>query len=342
MLLHIVELVIGFALVLMTLRDVFETVVVPGDSKASLQVARRLVHLLLPVWRMVRPGRGVTSTFAPVVLVGSFLIWSLLLVIGFGLMAHALGSNFNPPIRTLPAAIYLAGSSIITLGPTETAAIGPGRWVVLAAGFCGLASITMAVTYLLEVQSSVAKRDIGIFKLNTAAGDPPSALALLENYAALGSQSELPHILRESRDWCTTVRQSHSAHPSLIYFRSTGTGAGWPAGLGALLDLSLIAGRLIDDEALRGGAALLRADALRMAESLGRLSRLDPALDEISADQLASARQRLAAAGYRLREDVDIAETLHERSFNMAFVKAMADHLGKPCAPFLPDAGGHG
>ena len=339
MLLRIVEFFGGLALVLMTLRDVFETVVVPGGSRASLHVAQRLVRVLLPLWRWMRPRRGISTTFAPVLLVGSFVIWSALMVVGFGLMAHAMGSSFRPPIHTLTAGFYLAGSSIITLGPTETSAVGAGRWLVISAGFCGLASITMAVTYLLEVQSSVSKRDIGIYKLNTSSGDPPSALVLLENYAALGSRSELPHVLRESRDWCTTVLQSHSAHPSLIYFRSTGTGAGWPAALGALLDLSLIAGRLIDADELRGGAALLRADALRMAESLGKLSRLEPALDEISEDQLAGVRQRLAAAGYPLREEVDVAATLHERAFNMAFVRAMADHLGKACAPFLPEPG---
>ena len=339
MLLHIVELVVGLALVLMTLRDVFETVIVPGGSRASLDTVRRLLHLLLPLWRRLWPRRGISTTFAPVLLVASFVIWSVLMVLGFGLIALALGSHFNPPIRVLGAGIYLAGSSMITLGPTETSAIGAGRWVVIAAGFCGLASITMAVTYLLEVQSSVSKRDIGIYKLNTSAGDPPSALALLENYAALGSESELAHVLRESRDWCTTVRQSHSAHPSLIYFRSTGTGAGWPAALGALLDLSLIAARLIDHDEWRGAAALLRADGLRMAEDLGRLSHLEPALDEVSDGELAALRQRLADSGYRLRGDVDVAAMLHERAFNMGFVKAMADHLGKPCAPFVPEPG---
>ena len=339
MLLNSIELIIGIALVLMTLRDVFETVVVPGGSKASLQVAHRLVRVLLPLWRWLRPRRGISPTFAPVLLVAAFVVWSTLMLLGFGLITDAVGDSFHPAIHSLPAGIYVAGSSMVTLGPTESTASGGARWVVLAAGFCGLASITMAVTYLLEVQSSVSKRDIGIFKLNTEAGDPPSGLALLENYAALGSKAELPHVLRESRDWCTTVLQSHSAHPSLIYFRSIGTGAGWPAALGALLDLSLIVNRLLNVDEWRGPSALLRADALRMAESLGRVSRLEPALDEVSEEQLAGVRERLAAAGYQERGGIDVAAVLRERASNMAFVKAMADHLGKPCAPFLPEPG---
>lgn len=339
MLVRIVELVVGLALVCMTLRDVFETVVVPGGSRASLHVARRLVHILLPLWRRLWPRRGVSATFAPVLLVAAFVIWSALMLLGFGMMADSVGRSFHPAVHGVAEGAYLAGSSMVTLGLSGTVATGVARWVILAAGFCGLAAITMAVTYLLEVQSSVSRRDIGILKLNTSAGDPPSALGLLETYAALGSQSELPHVLRESRDWCVTVRQSHSSHPSLIYFRSTGTGAGWPAALGALLDLSLIVTRLIDHDDWRGPAALLRAEGVRMGEELAALSHLQPALDEISADDLASVRRRLADSGYPLREQVDVDEALHERSFNMALVKAMADHLGRPCAPFLPGTG---
>lgn len=336
MLLRIIELAIGLAIVLLTLRDVFDTVVVPGGSRASLHVARRLLHVLLPVWRKLRPNRGITTTFAPVLLVGAFVIWSALMLLGFGLMALAVGDRFNPPVRSLADGAYLAGSSMVTLGLSGTVALGPARWVVVAAGFCGLAAITMAVTYLLEVQSSVSRRDVGIYKLNTAGGDPPSALTLLETYAALGSEREVPNILQQSRDWCTTVHQSHASHPSLIYFRSTGTGAGWPAALGALMDLSLICSHLLAEDDWRGPALLLRAEALRMVEELARLVGVEPADDEVSEEDLAEMGRRLSEAGYQLRSAVDVTATLRERRANMGCVKAMADHLGKPCSPFLP------
>jgi hypothetical protein len=337
MLLRIVELAIGLVIVLTTLRDVFDTVVVPGGSRASLHVARRLLHVLLPAWRTLRPNKGISTTFAPVLLVAAFVVWSGLMLIGFGLMAHAVGSHFNPPVRSFADGAYVAGSSMVTLGLSGMVAAGPARWVVVAAGYCGLAAITMAVTYLLEIQSSVSRRDVGIYKLNTSAGDPPSALTLLETYAALDCEDDIPRILRESRDWCTTVRQSHASHPSLIYFRSTGTGAGWPAALGALLDLSLIVSRLLAQEEWQGAALLLRAEGSRMAEELAHLSRLKPVEDDdASEDDLAELRQRLEKAGYGLRPELDASATLRERRANMACVKAMADHLGKPCSPFVP------
>src|SRR5204862_7182680 len=108
--------------------------------------------------------------------------------------------------------VYQAGSALVTVGLSAHFPYGAGRWIILAAGFCGLAVITMAVTYLLEVQSSVSRRDIGIIKLNTSAGNPPSALGLLERYAAIRHRDHVLVVLEEARDWCAMLRQSHTTH----------------------------------------------------------------------------------------------------------------------------------
>ena len=93
---------IGILLATMTLLDVFETVVVPGGSRASLKVAKRLVWILLPMWKAVRGKRhGLSGAFAPSVLVLCFIVWMAFLAIGFGLMAYAARSDFEPPLRSL-------------------------------------------------------------------------------------------------------------------------------------------------------------------------------------------------------------------------------------------------
>jgi hypothetical protein len=53
---RIVEIVLGIALVVPRLRDVFDTVVAPGESGA-LQVAGRLLLVMLPVRSWKRLGR---------------------------------------------------------------------------------------------------------------------------------------------------------------------------------------------------------------------------------------------------------------------------------------------
>jgi hypothetical protein len=320
----------GIVLAWLTLRDVFETVVVPGGSRASLQVTRRVGRILLQLFKLGRRRRaGVSSTFAPLVLVSSFVIWMSLLALAFGLMVYGARAEFNSPVPSFGDAVYEAGGALLTVGLSTHYPAGTGRWVVLAAGFCGLAVITMAVTYLLEVQSSITRRDTGIIKLNTSAGDPPSALTLLERFAAIRNQAALPDDLSEGRNWCATVRQSHSSHPSLIYFRSMSTGSGWPAALGALLDLALIAEHLLDDDSLYGPAVLLREEGTRMARELALIARLTP--DPVSADEAALEQlvNRLQTSGYRLRSGYNLVAMASQRAEHMSCVNAIAEHLGR-------------
>lgn len=329
--------IIGIIVSAMTLRDVFETVVVPGGSRASLKVARRLGSALLPVWKAARGRKvGVTSGFAPVVLFGSFIIWIALLALGFGIISYAFRSHFRPPLRSLGEAIYVAGSSMMTVGPGMADTVtGAARWAVVSAGFCGLAVMTMAVTYLLQVQSSISQRDTGIIKLNTSAGDPPSALTLLERMAALRNANEIRDILIESRDWVAKVRQSHSAHPTLVYFQSIGIGAGWPAALGALLDLALLAEHCIDDDTLYGPAILLRDEGLRMGSDLSALAGLTPKDVSVDEADLKQTVHRLGTSGYPLRKDPHYSAMSAQRAQYLAYVDALAEHLGKPSSVLI-------
>jgi hypothetical protein len=329
--LDILLFLLGLTLAGFTLRDVFETVVVPGGSRASLKVAKRLLFVLLPLWKAARGRRhGLSGAFAPLVLVLCFVIWMALLAIGFGLMSYAVRADFEPPLRSFFDAVYIVGSSLVTVGLAESNPAGAARWIVLGAGFCGLAVMTMAVTYLLEVQNSVGRRDTGIIKLNTSAGEPPSAVTLLERFAAIGNKDEILDVLREGRNWCATVRQSHSNHPSLIYFQSVSTGSGWPAALGALLDLALLTERCLADEQYKGPAMLLREEGASMARELAGVIGLSPGEASGDEPELRQAAEHLRSSGYAVRDDVDFAAMATQRAQYQGCVKALADHLGKP------------
>lgn len=328
----ILLLLLGIALAWLTLRDVFDTVVVPGGSRASLQVTRRVGRILLAIWKSVRRRRtGVTFSFAPLVLVSSFVIWMGLLALAFGLMIYAARAHFQPPVTGFGDAVYEAGSALVTVGLSPHFPAGGGRWIVLGAGFCGLAVMTMAVTYLLEVQNSITRRDIGIIKINTSGGHPPSAITLLERYAAIRHQAGLAEVLDEGRNWCATVRQSHSTHPSLIYFQSVSTGAGWPAALGALLDLALFSEYCLDEPSLRGAAVLLRDEGTRMARELAQVISLKPC--DVASDEaeLKQAAEQLRSNGYEIR-NCDFAIISQQRVQYRSCVEALARHLGKPTA----------
>jgi hypothetical protein len=331
----IVEGLAGIALAYVALRDLFDTVITPGQSHAPLHVSRRLVLTALPVWKRVTH-RPIGVNFAPLVLVAAFLIWMLLLVLAFGLMMHALADWFSPRVQGFGQALYLAGASMVTTGLGTTEPHGPASFVSVAAGFCGLAAMTLAVTYLLEVQSNIAHRDAGVLKMTTSSGEPPSALGLLERYASLGCRDQLAEVLQGGRDWCAQVLQSHVSHPSLIYFRSAGTETGWPATLGALADLALIFEQMLVDPPGRGAAILLRDQAARLAHDVGELIGLEPVPPEVAAADVEKLRERIAAAGYRVHAHCDPARFLAARERHVGWITALARHLGTATAPLAP------
>ena len=96
----------GAGLAWLTLKDVFDTVVVPGGGRNSLQVTRRIGFALLTLWKRVRRHRGISGSFAPFVLVTSFAIWMCALALGFGMMAYGVRSHFDPPIESFWDAVY--------------------------------------------------------------------------------------------------------------------------------------------------------------------------------------------------------------------------------------------
>ena len=192
---------------------------------------------------------GLSGAFAPLVLVLCFVIWMALLALGFGLMAYAARSRFRAAARSLPDAIYMVGSSIVTIGVSERirSALAPldrPRGRLLRArgdddgGHLPARGAEQRRPSATSGSSSSTRRP--------ASRRRPSPCSSASPRSATGASSR--QALRDGRDWCATVRQSHSNHPSLIYFQSVGTGSGWPAALGALLDLALLGEQCLDDD----------------------------------------------------------------------------------------------
>lgn len=335
MLARAIEGLAGLLLAWATLRDVFYTAVVPGSSRGLLKISRRLVRLALTIWKHTKH-RAVGVDFAPLVLVGSFVTWIGLLVLAFGMMLHALRGDFEPGLDGFGHALYVAGGSMATIGFSPAQPHGLARGIVVVAGLCGLAVMTLVIAYVLEVQGNIALRDTGVLKMTTVAGEPPSALTLLERYSALGCEADLAQVLRDGRDWCAAMQQSHASHPWLVYFRSVGTGAGWPSMLGALIDVAITAEMLLDDPALRGPATFAREQGCRLIESLLQLLDLDTKADVTSQQGARMFYERIGAAGYRLRADFDLEDFIRLRDEHAARVQVLARHLGTPEAPLVP------
>lgn len=319
------EVVAGLALTAATLSDIFTTILVPEPTRGLLRVGARVRRLAMPVarlsWRRKRARR--TNRFAPAIFILAFAAWMLLLLLGFGLLAHAARHRFMP-VLDVGDAFYVAGSSLLTLGLSEVDAHGVARWLILATGLSGFAVVTATISYILQIQSALHQRESRVLTLGSLAGSPPSGLRLLEAASELNVAGELETVFRTWRDWAAAVLHSHVSSPVLIYFHSVDRESDWLVALEAVLDAATLLMALTEHEA-RGAATLMHRVGSRTAAQLTNLLEMEDAadlpLDEAAVAAIAGALRR---AGFAIRP-VDRARTA-------AFNALRADYAGRIAA----------
>lgn len=326
-------LAIGVVVVVVTLRDVIDTVVVPGSSQGWLQVAERIRSMTLPIWRRAshlhHERERMSRTFAPFVLVATLASWMFLLLAGFGAILYGLADSFTPEIDSYMGGVYVAGLSLATIGPSDISADGYARWGILAAGLAGMFVMTLTVTYILSVQTALHQRDSKVTALATMAEEPLKPIAVLETYGRLNCRGQLTQLFWEWKEWCAATTYSHAAHPALAYFGSVSAGLDWPTALGVILDAAAIHTAFTDEQPY-GPAHLLISAGSHLVEVVAeRFDLADAKCDAVSDADGAELSRRLAATGYALRRDGNPQETLTAlRMHYQPRLIALSEHLG--------------
>ncbi len=250
--------------------------------------------------------------FAPATTILMLGVWLAFLMLGYGLVFYALRDELRPVPENLGSATYFAATCILTLGFGDVVATGEAaRFAAVVAAATGLGTVALVVTYLFALYASYQRREVQVVTLQTVAGAPPSAVALLEEYRRLELTARLPELFLEWERWAADVLDTHVAYPLLGYFRSSHDNLTWIGALGSVLDAATLVLTTIDDlprgEAerfRRAGAHLVeditnlgfRAGGRGIPEADGAVS--EPAgLDRRAFD---AARARLSEVGYRL------------------------------------------
>lgn len=329
-----VELLAGAAIAALALLDLFGTVAAPGRVRLGLHPAGAIRRLVLPGWRRAATRRGgeghsLLSGFAAFLLLSAFVSWVALVNLGFGLIVHALRADFRPAIESFPEALFQTGSAMMTLGLSGRHAEGWARLAVVLAGLSGLQVVTLALTYILQIQTALQQRDAAVIMLSSRAGAPPSGLAVLTVMAELGLQPELADFFLDWERWAAQLLYSHAAHPVLGYFRSPDQDNDWLDSLAAVLDAAALMLSLVEDDGNRGRAELFFRTASRAAGDLCAQYGVHPG-EPARPDQgrMAGVRRRLQDAGYRLRPAEVCADALLTR------LRAYRGHLDALTAHF--------
>jgi hypothetical protein len=341
-----VSIVAGFVLIGIILFDVFASVVVPRPMRGALVRSAYVRRYTWRAWRalcldMQPPAKREVflSMYAPLVMVLLLCIWVFGLILGFGLIFFGLQNGFRPVPFDLGTALYYAGASLLTIGYGDIVAIdGLTRTLSIAAAGAGLATVAVVVTFLFSSFSSFQRREAFVVVLDARSGAPPSGLSLLETHASLDLVHDLPRLFEASQRWCAEVLDTHLAYPILCYFRSSHADVSWIAALGALLDSATLAISTVDDIP-KGQATLLHSVGSHLAHDLAKYFGLlgeDVVLVEFA--EFRAARERLAAAGYRLGDETQSWESFQRlRSEYAGSLNNMARHWAISPAQWIGD-----
>ena len=120
-------LLLGIVLLFLVLRDVFQTVVVPRGTVTGFHIATPLVRSVLwppfryltskvksPVWKAELLG-----WFGPFVILLLLTVWMSLLILAFSMLFYSVATEYSPALDSFISAIYVAGSSVLTLGVSD-------------------------------------------------------------------------------------------------------------------------------------------------------------------------------------------------------------------------------
>lgn len=303
----ICEASIGILIIVIVSFDVFQVVIVPRRSPRTFRISSLLIRLFWLPWRKLSLHAGkrqeyLLGIFAPLSLMLLLTVWVIVLIFGYGLILYALQDSIQPAIRDFGSALYVAGTSLFTLGFGDFVSFGIARVVMLAAAGSGLAVMSLVIAFLFSLYSCLQHREVFVNLVEARAGSPPSGVTLLETYARLKILDQLPGDIGDWEVWAAEILESHRAYPILSFFRSTLEGDSWISTLGAMLDACTLLLTTVQTEH-SGRAYLMHRMGCRIVLDLHQLFQLPKAgILEVDREQFEQSRASLAQAGFVLKD----------------------------------------
>jgi hypothetical protein len=338
-------LAIGIVAILLTLSDVFQSVVVPRAATPALRISYVLWRLSWRLWppmaRSIHPSdlrkrEEFLGIFAPFAMIAMVATWVIVLILGFGAVLWAVRSQLKPEPASYWDAAYFAGSSLLTIGFGDIVPkSGLAKFISLGAGASGLSVVSITTAFLFAIFGTFQRRESFIVTLAARAGTPPSGMGIFEIAAVTNTQRSLEGLMRDAQDWIAALMESHLAYPVLAYFRSSHDDQSWVGTLGAVLDASLLANTLLEG-AQHGEARICFAIGRHAVHDLCHYFRIgtgsnathDPGIDRNDFDR---AYKHLDDAGYSLRDrDAAWSEFSQMRAQYAGRLNALAEFFHIP------------
>jgi hypothetical protein len=306
--LHVLAVVVGAFLALVTTAHIVRTLVIPRASRTLMShivdmgVDALFVMIVRPIRSYATKDKVLAAQGAAVIL-AQLAAWLICYELAYALLLW-------PSVGGFPSALRQAGSSMFTLGFAYTPSAGATVIDVIAAA-TGVVVVALQIGYLPTLYAAFNRRETEVTLLLARAGSPPwgPELLLRTRYGVAVLSDDLPAFYARWERWAADVAESHSNYPVLVRFRSPHKLSSWLVGLLAVMDSAamLLAlcpsrDRMEPRRAIRMGFTALRG----MGSALGMHVDLDPDPDgdiELGFDEFEAAVEQLRTVGFPMDRD---------------------------------------
>lgn len=338
----------GIALLLMVLRDAFETIILPRRVRRKFQLTTIFYRTSWKLWRAAansftgRYRENSLSWFGPFSLLMLLTLWALGIVFAFGFLHYGAGSalKMDGGAPGFLDDLYLSGTTFFTLGMGDVVPrVAVAKLITVCEAGLGFAFLAIIIGYLPVIYQAFSRREIAISMLDARAGSPPSAGELLWRHKGDGHQRDLAALLLDWERWSAEVLESHLSYPVLAYFRSQHSNQSWLAALTTILDTSALVMVGFDGWCVRQAHltfAMARHAVVDLAQvfSAPQPESLTDRLPDAALERLTA---RLHGAEMHF-EHGDVKERLAElRGMYEPYVAALSAHLAQPLPPWVRD-----
>lgn len=342
-----VEIGLGAVIVLVTLYDVFQSVVLPRPAVGRVRLSTTLIDYGWRAWRKVaeRPRKlqmreAALAAFAPMLIVVLLIVWAFMLVLGYALIFNGLHDGLSPQPGSFGTTLYFSTGRMLAFAVGGIEATGVAAQVLTgieaASGF-GL--FALVISLLFSLFSAFQRRETAVVALDALAGAPPSGVQILEHVAADSMPEQLVATFDEWRFWTVDVLESHLSYPLLFYFRSSHDNEAWANSFGAVMDAAILVLSTVEGIP-EGHARLMFKVGVHLVADMRLYFRYRdgddwPGVERAEWDE---ACDRLRAAGYRVREAEGAWQAFSRlRSTYAAWLNETTKYMGVPPAPWIGD-----
>lgn len=318
--------VLGGALVVAMLLEIFVAFLLPRRVKRDPRIVRSVFNYAWRPWRRVarmlpdQAADTMLGLYGPAGLLLNLVLWVAAMMLGYACLLWAGGSHLVPglPGRSVSFGndLYFSAATMTTDGPASLSAqTFFARAVQVIDSASGLAVLAIVIGYLPSLYQAFSRREATVSQLDARAGSPPSAGRLIIRSTQRDGWPALNRYLSGWETWVAELMETHLAYPVLAYFRSQHVNQNWLSAMCTVLDtcaFTIAAAPPGTVDSARFTYAIARHAVVDLSYSF-HVEPLPPSEDRLPRQDLEELLRQLAEVGVEAATDLDTIKGRLER-----------------------------